>query len=82
MRHLAGTGHIPAITVVAGSANRAYTQTARVIHNSLLQAVRAAVFNHIGKIHVVTLDALAAGESLGILGANLQFAAGTQQMVS
>jgi len=60
MRHLAGPGHIPAVPVVAGAANWANTHTARVIHQHLFQAVRAAVLNHAGNIHILSFDALAA----------------------
>lgn len=82
MRHLARAGHIPAIPVVAGAANRAYTHTTRVVHYNLFQTVWTAVLNHTGKIYVVSLDTLAAGERLGILRAHLHFTVGTRRGTS
>lgn len=62
MRYLAGAGHVPAVTVVAGAAVWTDTNPARVIYNHLFQAVRAAVLDNTGQVNILSLDSLSAGE--------------------
>jgi len=63
MRHLAGTGHVPAIAVVAGCAYRANPDAARVINKHLFETVRAAVLDRTGKAYIFAFQAFPASNS-------------------